>query len=121
MALQAVNLRHKLAKFSDHWSPKIVAEMNDHQFKLAKFQGEFVWHKHDDTDEAFIVLDGSMTVHFREGDIHIRAGELLVVPCGKEHKTSAQHECSALIVEKRGTTNTGDVASELTSPTDMWI
>lgn len=100
MTLHAVNLRDKLTKFSDHWSPKVIAEMNDHQFKLVKFQGEFVWHQHADTDEVFIVLDGSMTVHFRQGDVHVKAGELVVVPRGKGHKTSASAECQALIVEK---------------------
>ena len=119
--LQAVNLAGRLATFSDQWSPKIVAEMNDHQFKLVKFQGEFVWHKHDDTDEVFIVLAGSMTIHLRDSEIDVHTGELVVVPHGIEHKTSAQHECSALIVEKSGTVNTGDVLSKLTSPADVWI
>jgi mannose-6-phosphate isomerase-like protein (cupin superfamily) len=121
MVLHAVNLAGKLAQFSDHWSPKIVAEMNDHQFKLVKLQGEFVWHKHDRTDEVFIVLDGSMTVHLHDRDIDVHAGELILVPRGVEHKTSAQQECSALIVEKSGTVNTGDVLTNLTSPADVWI
>ena len=119
--LQSVNLAGKLATFSDQWSPKIVAEMNDHQFKLVKFQGEFVWHKHDDTDEVFIVLAGSMTIHLRDSEIDVHTGELVVVPHGIEHRTSAQHECSALIVEKSGTVNTGDVLHKLTSPADVWI
>jgi|SRR5688500_15294437 len=80
MTLKPVNLADKLAKFSDQWSPKIIAEMNDHQFKLARFYGEFVWHTHADTDEVFIVLDGSMTVHFRNGDVSVHTGELFVVP-----------------------------------------
>jgi mannose-6-phosphate isomerase-like protein (cupin superfamily) len=121
MNLKPVNLTHKLGKFSDHWSPKIIAQMDDYQFKLAKFEGEFVWHKHADTDEVFIVLDGSMTIHFHDGEVTVRAGELFVVPHGIEHKTSAQVECKALIVEKAGTLNTGDVSGELTSPTDSWI
>ena len=119
--LQSVNLAGKLATFSDQWSPKIVAEMNDHQFKLVKFHGEFVWHKHDDTDEVFIVLAGSMTIHLRDSEIDVHTGELVVVPHGIEHRTSAQHECSALIVEKSGTVNTGDVLHKLTSPADVWI
>lgn len=121
MNLQAINFSQKLAKFSDRWSPKIIAEMNDHQFKLVKFQGEFVWHTHDDTDEVFVVLDGAMTVHFSEGTVLVQSGELLVVPRGKEHKTSAIGECQALIVEKRGTVNTGDVRTDLTSPFEVWI
>lgn len=115
-----VNLADKLEKFSEHWSPKVIAQMNDHQFKLARFQGEFVWHRHADTDEVFMVLDGLMTVHFRDGDVNVHTGELFVVPRDVEHKTSAQDECKVLIVEKSGTMNTGDALSELTSPA-VWI
>lgn len=120
MTLKPVNLADKLAKFSEQWSPKLIAEMNDHQFKLARFHGEFVWHRHTDTDEVFIVLDGSMTVHFRNGDVSVQTGELFVVPRAVEHKTSAQFECKVLIIEKSGTTNTGDALSDLTSPAG-WI
>ena len=121
MTLQAVNLEQKLARFSDHWSPKIIAEMNSHQFKLVRFQGEFVWHTHDDTDEVFIVLGGAMVIHFREGDVQVEAGELFVVPRGKEHKTSAKVECQALIIEKAGTVNTGNTGGVMTAPADSWI
>jgi mannose-6-phosphate isomerase-like protein (cupin superfamily) len=120
MALKPVNLAGKLATFSERWSPKIIAEMNDHQFKLVKFQGEFVWHKHDDTDEVFIVLEGSMTIHLHDRDVDVQAGELVVVPRGVEHKTSAVLECKVLIVEKIGTENTGNTRSNLTSPA-TWI
>jgi mannose-6-phosphate isomerase-like protein (cupin superfamily) len=120
MTLKPVNLADKLAQFSDQWSPKIIAEMNDHQLKLARFQGEFVWHSHADTDELFIVLDGSMTIHFRNGDVRVQAGELFVVPRGVEHKTSAALECKVLIVEKNGTVNTGNTLGDLTSPA-AWI
>jgi mannose-6-phosphate isomerase-like protein (cupin superfamily) len=119
--LKPVNLADKLATFSERWTPKIIAEMNDHQFKLVKFQGEFVWHKHDDTDEVFIVLDGSMRIHLHGRDVDVQAGELVVVPRGVEHKTSAFSECKALIVERIGTVNSGDVLSDLTSPPDSWI
>ncbi len=120
MTHKPVNLADKLAKFSEQWSPKIIAEMNDHQLKLAKFQGGFVWHSHADTDELFIVLDGSMTIHFRDGDVRVQAGELFVVPRDVEHKTSAHLECKVLIVEKSGTVNTGDALSDLTSRA-TWI
>src|SRR5947209_5105761 len=93
MERAAINLAEKLSHISEYWSPKIVAQMNNHQFKLVKFQGEFVWHKHVDTDETFIVLDGSMTIHFRDGDISVSAGEMLVIPRDTEHKTSAKAEC----------------------------
>jgi mannose-6-phosphate isomerase-like protein (cupin superfamily) len=95
----AINLSEKLAKFTKHWSPKIVAQMNDDHFKLVKFQGEFVWHAHKDTDEVFIVLNGEMTIHFRDGDVPVKKGELFVIPRGVEHMTSAKAECSAMLVE----------------------
>jgi len=121
MKRQVINLTEKLSRFSEHWSPKIVAEMNDYQFKLVKFQGEFVWHAHADTDEVFMVLDGAMTIHFRERDVVVAAGELFVIPKGVEHKTSATNECQALLVERSGTMNTGDAVSEKTAATDAWI
>ena len=117
----AVNLSEKLAKVTEHWSPKIVAQMNDYHFKLVKFQGEFVWHAHQDTDEVFIVLDGEMTIHFRDGDAPVKKGEILVIPKGVEHKTSAKTECSAMLVEAAGTVNTGDAGGDKTAPSDAWI
>ncbi len=117
----AINLSKKLAKFSEHWSPKIIAQMNDYHFKLVKFQGEFVWHDHKDTDEVFIVLDGGMTIHFRDGDVSVKNGEMFVIPKRVEHKTSARNECRAMLVERAGTVNTGDADSDKTAPTDAWI
>jgi mannose-6-phosphate isomerase-like protein (cupin superfamily) len=117
----AINLADKLAKFSEHWSPKIVARMNDAEFKLVKLQGEFVWHSHADTDEVFIVLDGAMTLHFRDGDVRLRAGELFVVPKGVEHKPSAATECKVMLVEAAGTVNTGDAVSDRTASVDATI
>jgi mannose-6-phosphate isomerase-like protein (cupin superfamily) len=121
MDLKPIKLAEKFDKFSDHWSPKVIARMNDYQFKLVKFTGEFVWHDHHDTDEVFIVFDGAMTVHFRDGDVRVGAGEMFVVPRGVEHKTSAQSECKAMIVELAGTVNTGDVLGKQTAPNDVWI
>jgi mannose-6-phosphate isomerase-like protein (cupin superfamily) len=117
----SINLAEKFATFSDHWAPKIVAQMNDYQFKLVKFSGEFVWHSHRDTDEVFIVVDGAMTIHFRDGDLAVRAGEMFVVPKGTEHKTSARSECLAMLVELGGTVNTGEVRGGQTAPSDVWI
>src|SRR5918992_5812727 len=117
---QPINLADKLSKFAEHWSPKIVAQMNDYHFKLVKFQGEFVWHDHADTDEVFFVVEGSMTIHFRDGDVVVRAGELFVIPKGEAHKTSAAGECKAMLVERAGTVNTGGVASDKTAA-DAWI
>jgi mannose-6-phosphate isomerase-like protein (cupin superfamily) len=117
----AINLNEKFSKFSEHWSPKIIAQMNDYHFKLVKFQGEFVWHDHKATDEVFIVLDGEMTIHFQDGDVPVRNGEMFVIPKGVEHKTSAESECRAMLVETAGTVNTGDARGDKTAPTDAWI
>ena len=117
----AINLDAKFSQFSEHWSPKIIAQMNDDHFKLVKFQGEFVWHDHQDTDEAFIVLDGEMVIHFRDGDVSVKKGELFVVPKGVEHKTSARTECRAMLVEAAGTVNTGDAGGEKTVLPSAWI
>jgi mannose-6-phosphate isomerase-like protein (cupin superfamily) len=116
-----INFRDKLEKFSDYWSPKIVAEMNDYQFKLVKLQGEFVWHDHKHTDEVFIVLSGAMDIEFRDGVARVGAGEMFVVPKGKEHRTRAADECHALVIEPRGVVNTGDAGGALTAANDVWI
>jgi mannose-6-phosphate isomerase-like protein (cupin superfamily) len=117
----AINLSEKFSKFSEHWSPKIIAQMNDYHFKLVKFQGEFVWHDHKDTDEVFIVLDGEMTIHFRDGDASVKKGEMFVIPKGVEHKTCAKSECQAMLVEAAGTVNTGAAGGAKTAPADAWI
>lgn len=121
MSNGAINLGEKFAKFSDHWSPKIVARMNDYEFKLVKLQGEFVWHRHADTDEVFIVIDGEMTIHLRGRDVGLRAGEMFVVPKGVEHKPSAAGECRVMLVEPTGTLNTGDVGGDKTAPQGVWV
>ena len=118
--MAVVNFAGKLALFSDHWSPRVVAEMNDVQFKLVKFEGEFVWHRHDETDEVFLVLAGEMEVEFRDRVETVRTGEMIVVPRGAEHVTRAAAECHALIVEPRGVVNTGDAGGDLTAPNDVW-
>jgi len=117
----AINLRDKLARFSEHWSPRVVAEMNDYQFKLAKLQGEFVWHSHVDTDEVFIVLDGSMTLEFRDKTVSLTAGEMYVVPKGVEHRPVAPQECCVMLVEPRGVVNTGDAGGAYTAQNDVWV
>jgi mannose-6-phosphate isomerase-like protein (cupin superfamily) len=121
MEYSAINFEEKLAKFSEHWSPKIVAQMNDYHFKLVKFQGEFVWHNHVNTDEVFIVLDGQMAIDFRDGRVDLKTGEMLVVPKGVEHKPLAEDECKILLVEPAGTINTGNAGGELTVEDDVWI
>ena len=121
MEFQPINLQDKLAKFSDHWSPKIIARMNDYHFKLVKFQGDFIWHRHDDTDEVFIVLDGTMCIDFRDGKVELKHGELFVVPKGVEHKPYAEKHCEIMLVEPAGTINTGDTGCDLTAEDDLWI
>ena len=121
MASEPINFADKLGKFSEHWSPRVVAEMNDYQFKLIKLQGEFVWHDHKDTDEVFLVIQGEMQIGFRDRDVTIRAGEMFVVPRGVEHITRAARECHALVVEPRGVVNTGEAVGVLTAPNDVWV
>lgn len=121
MNITAINLQEKLAGFSDHWSPRIIAQMNDYHFKLSKFQGEFVWHAHDDTDEVFIVLDGEMSIEFRDGKVDLKAGEMIVVPKKVEHKPFAEDECKIMLVEPAGTINTGDAGGERTAEDNVWI
>ena len=117
----AINLRDKFGRIAEHWQPRVIAQMNDYQFKLAKIQGEFVWHAHADTDEVFIVVDGEMTLEFRDGNVDLKAGDMYVVPRGVEHKPVAQRECAIMLVEPRGTTNTGTAGGERTAPNDIWV
>ena len=121
MEIKPINIDQKLALFSEHWSPKIIARMNDYHFKLVKFQGDFVWHSHEVTDEVFLVLDGEMTIELREGKIDLKAGEMAVVPAGLEHKPFAADECQVMLVEPAGTANTGDAGGVLTADNDSWI
>ncbi len=121
MDIKSVNLQEKLSGFTDQWAPKIIAQMNDYHFKLAKIQGDFIWHRHDDTDEVFIVIDGELYIAFREGSVILKAGEMLVVPKGVEHKPFAENECKVMLVEPAGTVNTGNSGGELTAKDDVWI
>lgn len=117
----AINLAQKFSLFSEQWQPKVIAEMNEYQFKLVKLQGEFVWHRHSDTDEAFFVIEGTLRIDFRNGAVQIGAGEMFVVPRGMEHKPFAEHEARVLILEPRGVRNTGDQSGDRTAPDDIWI
>ncbi|GHB60731.1 cupin [Psychrosphaera saromensis] len=121
MKFDAINFKEKFTKFNDHWSPRVIAEMNDYQFKLAKVEGEFVWRNHPDTDEVFIVIEGSLNIEFREGVVTLNSGEMFVIPKGMEHKPLAVNECKIMLVEPKGVVNTGDSDSELTAPNDMWV
>jgi mannose-6-phosphate isomerase-like protein (cupin superfamily) len=121
MRYRAINFRDKLGRFAERWQPKVVAEMNDYQFKLVKIEGDFVWHDHKDTDETFIVLEGSLRIDFRDGAVEINAGEMYVVPKGVEHKPYAEREVKMLLIEPRGVANTGHEGGERTAPNDVWI
>lgn len=121
MKSDPINLEKKLDKFSDHWSPKVIAEMNDYQFKLVKVEGEFVWHSHDDADETFIVIDGELTIQFRDKTVSLKKGDMIVVPRGVEHKPSAETECQIMIIEPKGVVNTGDAGGELSAKNEVWI
>ena len=121
MQSKVINLKNKLGLFNEHWSPKVITEMNDYQFKLVKIKGEFVWHEHDDTDEVFIVLEGEMEIEFRDGSVEMKAGEMFVIPKNIEHKPVANNECKILLVEPRSVVNTGDSGGELTAENDVWI
>jgi mannose-6-phosphate isomerase-like protein (cupin superfamily) len=117
----AINFAEKLALFSEQWAPKVIAEMNDYQFKVVKIEGDFVWHSHADTDETFIVLEGELRIDLREGAVVIRQGEMYVVPKGVEHKPYAEREVRMLLIEPRGVLNTGDQDGERTAINDVWI
>ncbi|TNE57341.1 MAG: cupin domain-containing protein [Alphaproteobacteria bacterium] len=117
--MPTINLAEKFALFADHWSPKIVGEINDYHIKLAKVQGAFPWHKHEETDELFMVIKGELTIQMRDGDVTLREGELYIVPKGVEHAPCAEEECEILLLEPAGTVNTGDADAEGT--TGEWI
>ena len=119
--MSKINFQEKLSKFSEHWTPKVIAEMNDYQFKLVKIEGEFVWHDHSDTDEVFIVIEGSMKIEFDNETVELNEGEMYVVPKGVQHKPYADKECKVLLVEPKGVVNTGESDSELTADNDVWI
>jgi mannose-6-phosphate isomerase-like protein (cupin superfamily) len=121
MNAQPINFQEKLSKFFEHWSPRIIAQMNDYYFKVVKIQGEFIWHDHPETDEVFLVLKGQMEIQFREGSVLLNEGEMFVVPKGFEHKPVAEQECHILLIEPAGTVNSGDVVSERTASNDIWI
>ncbi len=119
--MEKINLKEKLSKFSDHWSPKIIAEMNDYQFKLVKIKGDFVWHNHADTDETFIVVEGKMKIEFENETVELNEGEMYVVPKGVEHKPCAETECKIMLIEPRGVVNTGNTEGDLTASNDVWV
>jgi mannose-6-phosphate isomerase-like protein (cupin superfamily) len=109
-----INLAEKFGRFTDQWSPKIIADLNDCHVKLAKVQGEFVWHDHANEDELFIVISGELTIELRDGAVTLGPGELVVIPKGVEHRPVASGEVQLMLIEPKATRHTGDVESELT-------
>ena len=118
---RAIDFAQKLTLFSEQWAPKVVAEMNDYQFKIARLEGDFIWHTHADTDEAFLVIEGELRIDFRDGNVVLRQGEMYVVPKGVEHKPYAEHEVKLMLIEPRGVLNTGEQTGERTATNDVWI
>jgi mannose-6-phosphate isomerase-like protein (cupin superfamily) len=116
-----INFKEKFKLVSELWSPKVIAQMNDYHFKIAKIKGEFVWHSHPNTDETFIVISGNMRIEFREGSTDLCSGEMIIVPKGIDHKPIADDECHILMIELEGTVNTGDSVSDLTVEQVEWI
>lgn len=118
---EPINLSEKLGKLTGHWQPRVVAEMNDYQFKVVKIEGDFIWHSHADTDETFLVIEGELRIDFRDGAVTLRPGELYVVPKGVEHKPFAAAEVRMLLIEPRGVVNTGDAGGTRTAENDLWV
>ena len=110
-----MNIGSMLARFSEHWAPKKIAELNDYDVKIVKVQGDFTWHSHADTDELFLVIDGRLTIQMRDGDVALGPGELFVVPHGAEHCPRADVETAVLLLEPRGVVNTGDAGGDMTA------
>jgi len=116
-----INLKSKLELIKDYWSPKVVAELNDYQFKLAKIKDEFIWHQHNATDEAFMVIEGNIEIELEDSTVELSEGEMFIVPKGVKHKPIARGEAHIMLIEPRDVKNTGDIENELTAKNDIWI
>src|SRR5215472_4506755 len=121
MGYEAINFGKKFKLLDEQWKPKVIAEMNDYQFKIVRLEGDFIWHDHKNTDETFIVLEGVLRSDFRDGAVHVSGGEMFVVPKGVEHKPYAEREVKLLLIEPRGVLNTGHEGGERTAENDVWI
>ena len=119
--MKKINFLSKFSKFNELWSPKVIAEMNDYQFKLAKIKNDFIWHSHEDTDETFIVMEGKIYIEFEDETVELSKGEMIVVPKGKKHRPYADEEAKIMLIEPKGVRNTGDIVSDLTSDDNQWI
>ena len=119
--MKKINLNEKFALFNEHWTPKIISELNDYQIKIVKVEGDFVWHDHSETDEFFLVIEGTLFIEFEGETMELNAGELYVVPKGVQHRPYALEECKVMLIEPRGVVNTGEAESDLTASNDVWI
>jgi mannose-6-phosphate isomerase-like protein (cupin superfamily) len=118
---EVINFARKFALLAEQWAPRVVAELNHYQFKVVRIEGDFIWHDHPETDEAFIVIDGELRIDFRDRSVVLGPGEMFVVPKGTEHKPFARSEVKMLLIEPRGTLNTGHAGGERTAENDVWI
>ncbi len=119
--MSKINLKEKLSLFSEHWSPKVISELNDYQIKLVKIKGDFVWHNHSETDELFLVIEGEMKIEFKDKTVELNKGEMYVVPKGVEHRPYAENECEIMLIEPKDVVNTGEKENDLTASNDVWI
>ena len=120
-ATHAINLAQKASLIEQQWSPRVIAEMNEYQFKVVRIEGEFIWHSHPETDEAFLVIEGTLRIDLPHGSVYVAPGELYVVPRGVEHRTAAEGEARLMMIEPRGVLNTGHEGGERTADNDVWI
>ena len=121
MENKVINFNQKFELFNEKWTPKIIAQMNDYHFKLARVEGHFTWHDHKETDEVFIVIDGTLRIDFEHESKTLNEGEMLVIPKGMQHKPYAAKECKILLIEPAGTVNTGEAGGDQTAANDIWI
>jgi mannose-6-phosphate isomerase-like protein (cupin superfamily) len=121
MSYTPINIRQKFGLFEAQWQPKVIAEMNDYQFKVVRLRGDFIWHDHPETDETFLVIEGDLRIDFRDGAVHVSTGEMFVIPKGVEHKPCADNEVKLLLIEPHGVLNTGHEGGERTAQSDVWI
>tara|TARA_Y100000768_G_C23976705_1_gene683446 strand:+ start:1540 stop:1899 length:360 start_codon:yes stop_codon:yes gene_type:complete len=119
--MEKINLKQKFSNLFEYWSPRVISEMNDYQIKIVKIKGDFIWHHHEKTDELFYVIEGRMCIHFSDSTVVLDKGDLFVVPKGVDHMPSAESECLVMLIEPKGTKNTGNRDSDLSSDNDIWI
>jgi len=121
MEYSPINLQEKFTLFQENWSPKVVGQLNDYHLKIARIEGEFIWHSHQETDELFMLVDGHLKIEFRDGEVELKPGDFYIVPKGVEHKPVAIRPCKILMIEPAGTLNTGDSGGERTVESPEWV